>query len=450
MTAIAVTTLARVKRLEFLLLCILLVVLPILEAPKNIALALFILIHVVRAFAERSSSFRRPEPVEWAVWGLVLAAAASTVVNWPFANADKGLKDVLSYSIVFLIVYRERYTPTQKYLLTVMCAAGVTVGLIWGIVEIMEGKRAMLELHSVGIVTHSSIYLGVVVMMALGMALFAGDEMHDRDRDRRVRERRYWWAILSLFLLGIFAMASRGGLLATGVALLLALWLIRRKELWLAISLLVTVCATVVWALPNFFNQARIALRVTEMVFERKLNHNDVVRFSNWRVAFAQVSQGGTLLFGVGPRNFSVIDLSKLRFDKPLDLAGNKLTHAHNLLLNKLVEEGISGLAAMLTFFFFVASALLRDWRADRWKNWPWLACMGALTVPIVSGAFDTPWYNEHALLAMIIFAMYLSSRKTTPISDEPHRLRATEHPSRVQDVEYQERDEYKQPPLGR
>ncbi len=441
MTAIAVTTLARVKRLEFLLLCILLVVLPILEAPKNIALALFILIHVVRAFAERSSSFRRPEPVEWAVWGLVLAAAASTVVNWPFANADKGLKDVLSYSIVFLIVYRERYTPTQKYLLTVMCAAGVTVGLIWGIVEIMEGKRAMLELHSVGIVTHSSIYLGVVVMMALGMALFAGDEMHDRDRDRRVRERRYWWAILSLFLLGIFAMASRGGLLATGVALLLALWLIRRKELWLAISLLVTVCATVVWALPNFFNQARIALRVTEMVFERKLNHNDVVRFSNWRVAFAQVSQGGTLLFGVGPRNFSVIDLSKLRFDKPLDLAGN---------LNELVEEGISGLAAMLTFFFFVASALLRDWRADRWKNWPWLACMGALTVPIVSGAFDTPWYNEHALLAMIIFAMYLSSRKTTPISDEPHRLRATEHPSRVQDVEYQERDEYKQPPLGR
>ncbi len=419
MTAIAVTTLARVKRLEFLLLCILLVVLPILEAPKNIALALFILIHVVRAFAERSSSFRRPEPVEWAVWGLVLAAAASTVVNWPFANADKGLKDVLSYSIVFLIVYRERYTPTQKYLLTVMCAAGVTVGLIW-------------------------------VMMALGMALFAGDEMHDRDRDRRVRERRYWWAILSLFLLGIFAMASRGGLLATGVALLLALWLIRRKELWLAISLLVTVCATVVWALPNFFNQARIALRVTEMVFERKLNHNDVVRFSNWRVAFAQVSQGGTLLFGVGPRNFSVIDLSKLRFDKPLDLAGNKLTHAHNLFLNKLVEEGISGLAAMLTFFFFVASALLRDWRADRWKNWPWLACMGALTVPIVSGAFDTPWYNEHALLAMIIFAMYLSSRKTTPISDEPHRLRATEHPSRVQDVEYQERDEYKQPPLGR
>ncbi len=450
MTAIAATTSARIKRLEFLLLCILLMVLPILEAPKNIALALFILVRVARAFAERSSSFRRPEPVEWAVWGLVLAAAASTVVNWPFANADKGLKDVLSYSIVFLIVYRERYTPTQRYLLIAMAAAGVMIGLIWGIVEIMEGKRGMLELHSVGIVTHSSIYLGVAVVMALGMALFAGDEMHDRDRDRRVRERRYWWAILSFFLLGILAMASRGGLLATGVALLLALWLIRRKELWLAMSLLVTVCAAAVWALPNFFNQARIAPRIAEMVFERKLNYNDVVRFSNWRVGFAQVSQGGTLWFGVGPRNFSGIDLSKLRFDRPLDLAGNKLTHAHNLFLNKLVEEGIFGLAAMLTFFVFVASALFRDWRAGRWKNWPWLACMGALIVPIVSGAFDTPWYNEHALLAMIIFAMYLSSRKTTPISDEPHRLRATEHPSGVHDVEYQERDEYKQPPLGR
>ncbi|HKC54161.1 MAG TPA: O-antigen ligase family protein [Burkholderiales bacterium] len=411
MTAIAVTTLARLKRLEFLLLCILLMVLPILEAPKNIALALFILIRVARAFAEGSSSFRRPEPVEWAVWGLVLAAAASTVVNWPFANADKGLKDVLSYSIVFLIVYRERYTPMQKYLLIVMSAAGVMVGLIWGIVQIMQGKRAVLELHSVGVVTHSSIYLGVAVVMALGMALFAGDEMHDRDRDSRVRERRYWWVILSLFLLGIFAMASRAGLLSTGVALLLALLLIRRKELWLAMSLLVIACAAAVWALPNVFDQARILPKVTEMVVERKLHESDSIRISNWRVGFAQISQGGTLLFGVGPRNFAGIDLSKLRFDRPLDLPDNKLTHAHNLFLNKLVEEGIFGLAAMLTFFVFVASALFRDWRADRWNNWPWLACMGALVVPIVSGTFSTPWYNEHALLAMILFAVYLSSR---------------------------------------
>jgi len=65
----------------------------------------------------------------------------------------------------------------------------------------------------------------------------------------------------------------------------------------------------------------------------------------------------------------------------------------------------------MLAFFIFPARALIRDWRADRWKNWLWLSGMGALVVPIVSGSFDTPWYNETALLAMIIFALYLSSR---------------------------------------
>jgi len=128
-------------------------------------------------------------------------------------------------------------------------------------------------------------------------------------------------------------------------------------------------------------------------------------------VGIAQVMQGNKLLFGVGPRNFSGIELSKLRFDEPLNLPGNKLTHAHNMFLNKLVEEGIFGLIALLTFFLFPARALVRDWRAYRWKNWLWLSGMGALVVPIVSGSFGTPWYNEHALLAMIILALYLSSR---------------------------------------
>jgi len=387
------------------------VVLPILEAPKNLALALFILTRFARAIAERRFGFQRPEPVELAVLGLIAAAAASTLVNWPFANGDKGLKDVLSYSIVFLIVYREPYTHAQKYLLAVTAAAGVAVGLIWGVVEIMQGKRSFLELHSVGVVTHSSIYVGVVLVMAVGMALFAHDDPSAGDKGRRIHAGRYWWAVAALLMLGLFAMASRGGILAAGIALLLALSLLKRRDLWIAVSLLVVLCAATVSILPNVFHQGRIVSRVTSMVFQRELYESDSIRISIWRVGIAQVTQGNTLLFGVGPRNFSGIELGKLRFDEPLNLPGNKLTHAHNMFLNKLVEEGIFGLIAMLAFFIFPARALFLDWRADRWKNWLWLSGMGALVVPIVSGSFGTPWYNEHALLAMIILALYLSSR---------------------------------------
>ncbi len=62
MTAGAVTTATRIGRLEFPLLCMLLVVLPILEAPKNLALALFILIRVARAIAERTFSLTGLSP----------------------------------------------------------------------------------------------------------------------------------------------------------------------------------------------------------------------------------------------------------------------------------------------------------------------------------------------------------------------------------------------------
>jgi len=403
MTAGAVTTATRIRRLEFPLLCVLLFVLPILEAPKNLALALFILVRVARAIAERKFSFQWPAPVELAVLGLILAAAASTFVNWPFANGDKGLKDVLSYSIVFLIVYRERYTHAQKYLLAVMAVAGVAVGLIWGVVEIMQGKRLWLELHSVGVVTHSSIYVGVVLVMAVGMALFARDDPGAGGKVRRVREERYWWVVAAFLTLGLFAMASRGGILATGVALLLALSLLKRRDLWIAVSLVVVLCVAIASMLPDVFDQKRIVSRV-------RMDKSDSIRISVWRVGIAQIAQGNALLFGVGPRNFSGIELGKLHFDKPLYLP-NKLTHAHNLFLNKLVEEGIFGLIAMLAFFVFPARALFLDWRADRWRNWLWLSGMGALVVPIVSGSFGTPWYDEHALLAMIILALYLSSR---------------------------------------
>ncbi len=401
MIAGAVTTAASIRRLEFPLLCVLLLVLPILEAPKNLALALFILIRVARAIAERKLGFQSPEAVEWAVLGLVVAAAASTFANWPFPNGDKGLKDVLSYSIVFLIIYRERYTHAQKYLLAVMAVAGVVVGLIWGVVEVMQDKRSFLELHSVGVVTHSSIYVGVVLVMAMGMALFARDDPSAGDKVRRIQEGRYWWAVAALLMLGLFAMASRGGILATGVALLLAVSLLKRRDLWITVTLLVVLCVATVSMLPNVFDQRRILSRY----------ESDSERISNWRVGIAQVTQGNTLLFGVGPRNFSGIELGRLHFDEPLDLPRNKLEHAHNMFLNKLVEEGIFGLIAMLAFFAFPAGALFRDWRADRWKNRLWLCGMGALVVPIVSGSFNTPWYNEHALLAMIVLALYLSSR---------------------------------------
>ncbi len=401
MIAGAVTTAANIRRLEFPLLCVLLLVLPILEAPKNLALALFILIRVARAIAERKLGFQSPEAVEWAVLGLVVAAAASTFVNWPFPNGDKGLKDVLSYSIVFLIIYRERYTRAQKHLLAVMAVAGVAAGLIWGVVEVMQDKRSFLELHSVGVVTHSSIYVGVVLVMATGMALFAHDDPSAVDKGRRIHEGRYWWAVAALLMLGLFAMASRGGILATCVALLLAVSLLKRRDLWITVTLLVVLCVATVSMLPNVFDQRRILSRY----------ESDAERISNWRVGIAQVTQGNTLLFGVGPRNFSGIELGRLRFDEPLDLPRNKLEHAHNMFLNKLVEEGIFGLIAMLAFFAFPAGALFRDWRADRWKNWLWLSGMGALVVPIVSGSFNTPWYNEHALLAMIVLALYLSSR---------------------------------------
>jgi len=74
-----------------------------------------------------------------------------------------------------------------------------------------------------------------------------------------------------------------------------------------------------------------------------------------------------------------------------------------------LVEEGFLGLAAMLLFFGIVILGFVRDIHSSQQTSWKWYAGVGALVVPCVAGLFGTPWYQEHALLAMMVLALSLA-----------------------------------------
>lgn len=396
----------RLARAQFVLLCAFAVVLPILEAPKNIIFALLVLTWCSQRIAARDFVLRRPDPTEASLLFLVGASLVSTAVNWPFPNGTKGLRDVFMQVFIFWLIYRTDYSDSQRMRIMAMIAAGVVIGLVWGVVDVALGKKVQLEFHSAGIVTQSALYLGIVLVATLSVVWFA-----PRAKSTKAAPS-LWWAAAVLMTAGLFMMGSRGAILAVLLTCLVCAAAIGQRRVWIVLVGSMTLAAVTVAVLPDWFNQSRWLAKVKETVATRQLVSADQERLDNWRIAFAQIAQGDSTVFGIGPRNFSSIDFRELKFDAPITLASPRLNHAHNLFLNKLVEEGVVGLAAMLNFLGLIALQLMRDWRATRQRAWRWFSAVGALLVPVLGGMVGTPWYLEHALVAMTVLALYSGANR--------------------------------------
>lgn len=391
----------RLKNIEFLLLCLLAITLPVLEAPKNLAVVLLFGTWLMRCVLIEPPRQRQPDRFELALIWLVAAAAISTALNWPSISGLKGVKDTTFGAFVCWVAYRGNFSTRHNYLLATMLALGVVMGLIWGVTDVLRGLRTTLEFNSAGIVTQSSIYLGIIIVMCFGIAY-----------TETGRSRTMWIAAIVLMLFGIFLMASRGSILAVGIlGLLFGLARGTRKS-WLIGLLMLLLTAGTSLLIPNLFNQTRYIEKGQLLLQSRAIDQNDSVRFSMWRIGAAEFTQGSSQIFGIGPRKFSAIDTSKLHFDHPLNLLDKRLNHAHNLFLTKLVEEGLFGLAALLYLFGLVSTTLVRDWRSRNQLDWPWFGALGGVAIPIIAGSFNTPWYQEHALLAMMLFGIYFATRK--------------------------------------
>jgi O-antigen ligase len=93
--------------------------------------------------------------------------------------------------------------------------------------------------------------------------------------------------------------------------------------------------------------------------------------------------------------------------------------HAHSLYINTLVERGIAGLVALLAFLALVAWHLFRhrpDLSAGGAAVALWFGGACAWMVTVVIGFANTTLHHEHAMLAMLAFALaFAPARKSGP-----------------------------------
>jgi O-antigen ligase len=133
-------------------------------------------------------------------------------------------------------------------------------------------------------------------------------------------------------------------------------------------------------------------------------------RLSWWRGALRVI--GDHPWFGVGPRNFGLIDGAAYDFQTSF--------HAHNLYLNIGSEHGLVGLAVLLAAVAAVAWRLrqTRGAIADGLDRACWWAAACAVLAFVVLGLATTPYHSRHAILLWAIVGCFYAQfgERTAPV----------------------------------
>jgi O-antigen ligase len=283
--------------------------------------------------------------------------------------------------------------------------ASTVAGLAFGYWRIWSGagKSGTLQLHSVGHVNHTAIYLAIMLGVCTAW-IFA------RWRAWRAGRKAVAAAVAILVLGSLLMTASRGAVAAAlaAVLLLALLWWPR----WRTPFVVSLAGAGVVVAAMVGFGSELIRKHETWAAKDNMLSSRDAI----WRMGLAAWQRYPW--FGVGMDNYSLISHESVRawrseagedYDEQRYLPN---AHAHSLYVNTLAERGVVGALALAAVLVTWLAWLLR-YRPrpgdgdEAWRLWGGSAAAWWVTVSM--GAVNTTLHHEHGILAALLLGMWLS-----------------------------------------
>jgi O-antigen ligase len=367
--------------------------LPLLEAPKNLLWLAYVATWLVNRARARDFGGR------WDRWDTLIAAwIGSGFLVALFAGVDgqewRGAGDLARYGSVLWCVKRAGYSEhEQRWVLGVLVSSTV-IGLAAGYIRLWSGigKSGYLQLHSVGHVNHTAIYIAIMLGVCASW-LFA------RWRAWRANTRLVAVAVFSLVLVSLIVTTSRGAI-GVGLVALLGLgvaWWPRWRVPALASVVVVAAVAAVTYG-----GRAEVVVKhETNVAAQNVLAFRDGV----WRMALA--TWKAHPLFGVGMDNYSRVRVESL---PPGEY--HPTSHAHSLYFNTLAERGVVGAAALAAVLIAWGVQLLVFWWRRPASDHDWLlwgAAAGALAVSAGTGLANTTLHHEHGLLATLLLGLWLS-----------------------------------------
>jgi O-antigen ligase len=351
----------------------------------------------------------------WSRWDtlfltIVFTALLSTLfAGMPHLLEWKGYSVLMTAILSGWFLSRAQYSQENYQGLFKLIILGAIPPLLWGLYQylIIHTKPA-LQLHSVGHVNHSAIYLVMIFGASLGWFL-----SHLSLNKFKFKFSNFYVlasGILSLiFFVGLIIGQSRA---AFGVGIILGLLVtyFLGKNTKIKIAGMISIISIVILSI---ILQTGV---VEKQIANQKANDILSSRDKVWNVSL-EASRFHPL-FGIGLSNWHFITIEQLRAS--VESRGEKFNphnywfpgHSHNIYLSALVERGFVGLLVTILFMLFWMKHLIStfNWaKKTTQASYLWAGSLSAWFATYGIGFVNTTFHHEHAILACLFLGLYLS-----------------------------------------
>jgi O-antigen ligase len=393
----------KLKFLELAFLSFFLAFLPSLEAPKNIFLAGYLITALYR-------QSQLPLP-KWTIWdwvflSLIVSSFLSALFPFMAGGSEwKGFRGMLLWVAFGWTLYRSDYIEKEKKYLFIFAILMTLPPLIWGLTQfLILFTKDSLQLHSVGHVNHSAIYLCMIAGAACSLIISQSQS----------KQKKYVFiaSLLFIFLISsVIISQSRG---AFGIVFLLAFALVLLSKLTIKIKTIYVVLLSIF--LINIVFIMPVAVIYKQIV--NQSNHDVLAqRDKVWRAAL-EVARLNPLL-GIGGGNWNHIEMNQIK--SAVESKGETFNaedfalqyhHPHNIYLSNLVDRGILGFIFFLNFMLIWLITLINSYKKFNQDSKSMLFIMGSFSAWMSIfgiGFVNTTFHHENALLALFFLGLHLN-----------------------------------------
>jgi O-antigen ligase len=397
----------RLRFFELLFLALMLFGLPSFEAPKNIFLVFFLGTACYRQF----KSYLK----EWCLWdSIFLLYIASCFLSFIFAginprNGWGAFQGMLLWISFGWVVSKNDYTARESVFFIIVAILSVLPPLIWGLLELsVYSSKKALQLHSVGHVNHSAIFLTIVFGASIGVYLLS----NIKSKFQVIKLH----TIPIIFFVSILITESRAATLTAIITLsfLTFSYSIKRdlkKIIFYIYSFIIFI---------SFLTGMPIISKQIESQKNKDLLSG---RSQLWNTAI-DASFINPIL-GIGNENWQYIKLEDIKRSRekrglPFNKESYSLEkkHAHSIYLSSLLERGWLGLLSLVTLMIAWFILLLKDYRNLVYLNNNlkiiWGASTSAFLATFIIGSVNSTFHHEHAILALFFLGLHLASKNNS------------------------------------
>jgi hypothetical protein len=377
--------------------------LPSFEAPKNIFLILFVVLASLRHLMTG--------PIEvWRAWDSVfLSILLSGFLSTIFAGLSpgdewKGFRVLVTFISVGWLLYRSNYSNKQIGWLFGLTILSVIPPLCWGLWQYLAlHSKDALQLHSVGHVNHSAIYLTIIFGASLGATL----AMWSRSTSLN---KLALFLLPSLFYVSLIVGQSRA---AFGIGTIMGIAFIyllapSKKIKWIGLSIFSLTMAAI------FFLNAPIL----QKHIENKNNHNVLSgREAIWNVTIEAARLYPILGIGIDNRANVTKDIIQKSIEARHEIFDEThydftFKHSHSFYLTQLAERGVLGSLVTLTFILVWLRTLVQHFSHKKLTGqalYLWMGSASAWFATFGIGFLNTTFHHEHGILACLFLGLHLA-----------------------------------------